>query len=379
MKLIKLEQFLKLFDTSPADDQTLSDFIKTAKVRAGKKTHTLIDYMQRNSIDQTVIEILFSNIQNRFKYLTGFYNMSLRVRDVNSTIHGVVKPMKKNQLDNNSGTIYKNLIRNLHMLDILRNTSSGLENIPTYMNVIIDLYTKNIIDYKILTPSAISYMVDGRLGSVFSSLYFRASILNPYLIYSLNMKHLNGTKIFTPTLGWSSYAFGFLECPDVSEYVGTDVIKNVCNKTQQLCSTYNIKHDIYCSPSEDLLSNKKFINKYREHFDVIFFSPPYYRLELYNGTLQSTNRYKSYSDWLNNYWRQTIKLCSIVANKDCRLCYILSDYGSENSKDQYNLIEDMNNISKEFFTLVKIQPMYNKNVRATNHRDTNEKIIMFTK
>jgi hypothetical protein len=74
-------------------------------------------------------------------------------------------------------------------------------------------------------------MKKGRLGSVFSSYYFRASIMNPYLVYSLNHSLLKGTKIFTPTLGWTSYCYGFLECPMVKEYVGTDVIKSVYDKT----------------------------------------------------------------------------------------------------------------------------------------------------
>ena len=80
-------------------------------------------------------------------------------------------------------------------------------------------------------------MKNGRLGSVFSSYYFRASIMNPYLVYSLNHKLLNGTKIFTPTLGWSSYCYGFLECPMVKEYVGTDVIKSVCDKTNKFATS----------------------------------------------------------------------------------------------------------------------------------------------
>ena len=78
------------------------------------------------------------------------------------------------------------MIRNIHYEDILKNTYSGIENNPTFMKVLYDLYINRIIDYKILTPSAIHYIMDGRIGSVFSSFYFRASIMNPYLVYSLN-------------------------------------------------------------------------------------------------------------------------------------------------------------------------------------------------
>ena len=56
---------------------------------------------------------------------------------------------------------YKNVIRNMHYQDILQNTSSGFINIPTYMQVITDLYENDIIDYKLLTPSALAYIKKG--------------------------------------------------------------------------------------------------------------------------------------------------------------------------------------------------------------------------
>lgn len=92
--------------------------------------------------------------------------------------------------------------------------------------------------------------------------------MNPYLVYSLNHRLLKGTKIFTPTLGWTSYCYGFMECPMVTEYVGTDVIKSVCDKTSKFArENYKDKQvDIYCKPSEDLMKIPQFVKKYRETF-----------------------------------------------------------------------------------------------------------------
>jgi len=220
-------------------------------------------------------------------------------------------------------------------------------------------------------------MNNGRLGSVFSSYYFRASIMNPYLVYSLNKSVLKGTRIFTPTLGWSSYCYGFLECPEVIEYVGTDVISSVCEKTRELATQYHdAKTTIYCKPSEDLFKSKPFMQKYREHFDVVFFSPPYYQLEMYKGAEQSTARYKTYEEWLEKYWEVTIQLCHHVLEKGGKMCYILSGYGPDN---QFDLLTDMNKIAKKYFHLKSTQPMYNKNVHVTSHRETAEKIMVFIK
>jgi len=378
MQLMSLTSFIDLFQSSPADDMNLDKFIEKYNVVTGTKTQTLKEYIKGKQISREHLSIILDNIKNRKEYLKRFYNMSLRINDKNDKIHNNINAMT-NVFDNNKGVVYKNLIRNLHFWDILQNTQSGFDNVPTYMNVLIDLYKNNKIDYKILTPSALHYIKNGRLGSVFSSFYFRASILNPYLIYSLNMSVLKGTKIFTPTLGWSSYAKGFIECPNVIEYVGTDVIPDVCRKTKLLLSDYDIKSDIYCKPSEDLYKSKRFMNKYKHHFDVVFFSPPYYRLELYKSNNQSTTRYSEYHDWLSEYWEKTIQLCCHVLEKNGKLCYILSNYGSKTTNNSFNLVEDMNEITKKYFQLISIDTMQNKNVHSTKHRETGEQIIIFTK
>lgn len=247
MKLLKLKEFIQMFDKN--NIITFQDFLNKYQVKIGEKIIPLKEYIRNKEIDKAKIKLLFEeNIQNRNEYLTRFYNTSLQVND--NDIHIKLPPMKNKEFNNNQSVNYKNLIRNMHYRHILKNTTSGIDNVPSYLNVLTDLYLNNIIDYKILTPSAIFYMQNGRLGSVFSSYYFRASIMNPYLVYSLNKSLLKGTRIFTPTLGWTSYCYGFLECDEVVEYVGTDVIPNVCKKTKDFANEKypNKTVEIYCFP-----------------------------------------------------------------------------------------------------------------------------------
>jgi len=376
MKLLQLDEFIRIFHNNPV---SFTDFLSIAKVRASGGLVPLKEYMKRRNIDREKIKTLYENIKNKDEYLTRFYNLSLRVPD--EGFHITDKPMKNKQLNNNELSTYKNVIRNLHYKGILKDTKSGLDGVPTYMDVIKDLYVNYIIDYKIVTPSALHYIEEGRLGSVYSSFYFRASIMNPYLVYSLNKSVLKGTKIFTPTLGWSSYCMGFLECEEVIEYVGTDVIPDVCKKTMEYAKE-NYKNKtttIYCQPSEKLARTPSFMNKYRGHFDVVFFSPPYYKLELYKSDNQSTDKYKTYEEWLAGYWEETIKMCHHVLSPKGKMCYILSGYGSENTKEQYDLLEDMNTITKKYFKLNGVQPMHNKDVHMTKHKETAEKIMLFSK
>jgi hypothetical protein len=377
MRLLTLDTFIEMFHQNKT--MTFPEYLDKAKVRIGDHLEPLKEYMKRKDIEKAKIKLLFDNIQHRDEYLKRFYNMSLRVQETN--LHIEDGAMKNKAMDNNKHPTYKNVIRNLHYKDILKNTKSGIDNVPTYMQVITDFYLHNIIDYKILTPSALFYIQDGRLGSVFSSFYFRASIMNPFLVYSLNHSVLKGTKIFTPTLGWTSYCFGFLECPLVKEYVGTDVITDVCKKTADFAKTQYPDKEvrIFCHPSEDLMKNAGFKKKYREHFDVVFFSPPYYKLELYAGKNQSTEQYKTYEEWLTKYWEETIRLCHYVLEPHGKMCYILSGYGSENTVDQYDLLGDMNKIAKKYFMLKSQQPMYNKDVHSTKHKETSEQIMIFQK
>ena len=349
MKIIELNEFIDLFKPTQKST-TFKEFLQKAVVKVGKNQTPLKEYMKKKNIDHNDIRTLFENIQNRNEYLTRFYKLSLQVTPEN--LHITDEPMKNKQMNNNIKIHYKNFIRNIHYKDILQNTQSGIDNVPTYMNVMTDLYLNYIIDYKLLTPSGLYYIRGGRIGSVFSSYYFRASIMNPYLVYSLNERLLKGTKIFTPTLGWSSYAFGFLESPHTKEYVGVDVIPSVCTKTAELIQmhSHKITSQLICKPSEDLLQNKPFMDKYRQHFDLVFFSPPYYKLELYSSNNQSTTRYKTYEEWLINYWENTIKICHDVLESNGKLCYILSGYGSEESPE-YKLLKDMNDITKKYFKL----------------------------
>ena len=368
---LQLFSFLRLFaHKTPSFQQ----WLQQAQVKSGNKLTPLKTYQEARKISLDALKRLHDHIIQRDAYLQRFYQTSLHYNELKITD----EPMPKSHLDNNTKVNYKNVIRHLHFRNILQKTKSGLQGLPSFLDVLFDLYTRNIIDYKILTPSALHYLEAGRIGSVFSSFYFRASIMNPYLVFSLNQRVLKGTRIFTPTLGWSSYAYGFAECPQVQEYVGVDVIPDVCQKTTAfLTQQYpRLQSQIYCQPSESLLNNKPFMTQYKNHFDVVFFSPPYYELELYPGKNQSTTTYKTYEEWLEGYWHQTIQLCSHVLQPKGKLCYILSSGGGNQSSD---ILKDMNAITATLFRKQDTLPMYNKNVHVTAHRETAEKIMIYVK
>ena len=86
MDLITIDDFLQIFQSSPADNMNLDNFIDKYKVVTGNKEHNLKDYMKGKSINREHLQLILENIQNRKKYLKRFYNMSLRVNNNNDTI-----------------------------------------------------------------------------------------------------------------------------------------------------------------------------------------------------------------------------------------------------------------------------------------------------
>ena len=380
---ITLEEFLNFF--SKEKYKTFDEFIQNAKVRMRNNISPLHTYLLRKNEDISTpttlsneildnIKPLYEHIINREKYLTQFYKRSLKIPSYDIEINSKI-------LNNNTHSLFKNKIRSLFLKEILCDTKSGFDNIPSFLDVLFDLYQypNCIIDYKLITPSAIDYIKKGRIGSVFSSFYFRASIMNPALVHNIRINYfLNANTILTPTLGWCSYLTGFslLNSKSITHYVGIDIIDSVCHhaKHTPLAMFPPNKIDIYKCQSECVQEiHNEFNTIYINYFDAIFFSPPYYRMELYQGQTQSTNMYKNYDEWLHKYWEKTVMMCKNVLNHDKGvMCYIVSPF------DNYNLPEDLLRITSKYFQLQQIVQIYNKNVNSTKHREPDDKMYIFT-
>ena len=369
---LTLKKWLSYFKSPQVD---INFFYNNAIIRS-TYDYKLSNLVAEKKITKKDINNLYKIcVLDKIKYLTNFYNNNLKIND----------KLEMNDvefsLNNNKNPKFKNLVRNLYFKEILLDTSTIQSNIRGFLEVIIDLYKYNIIDYKLVTPSILKYISENKYSSMVSGLYFRASIMNPFLVYSISKSIFkNPKKILTPTLGWSSYLLGFIQDNRIKEYVGIDVISKVCNTTRNLAKWINpkLKVDIYCQPSEDLYYDKMFISKYKNYFDHVYFSPPYFQLELYKGEHQSTNRYKTYNEWLEKYWDITIKLCKKCLKTNGILCYIISGY-KNNGKD-IDLDTDMNNIIlNNNFILIDNNLMQGTNIGFTKHRKYKETIYMFKK
>jgi len=369
---ITLSEFLLFF--SNKKPTSITEYINNARVKVANNLTPLKKYIDEHTDKKTGIrdiQPLYNHIINREQYLTRFYNTSLRVVEIPP------QPQLASALNNNSQPQMKNRIRNIFLKEILCDTKSGLANIPTFLDVLFDLYQypDSIIDYKLITPSAIEYAKNGRIGSVFSSFYFRASIMNPALVHNVRIHFFpNAKRVLTPTMGWGSYLDGFSHMARLDHYVGIDVIDSVCSKSQtSLIDCRPCEIDIYKCPSEMIaIRHPEFVCKYKDYFDAVFFSPPYYKMELYESPDQSTTNYKSYDEWLSKYWEKTVELCKICINPHGGIfSYIVSPF------DNYNLPADLQKIAIKYFRLLHVVPIYNKNVNSTKHREPDDRLFVF--
>lgn len=375
------QKFLEEFKKKKKN--TFREFINKAVVLNYKsEKKPLLEYAKMRNLSKDDLQLVYEQMNDAETYLSAFYDRSLQVDLKNYFMElSGEQPMPKNAIDNDQKTKYKNLIRNMFFHEILEETQSGIANVKTFFTVVRGFYLDDEIDYKLLTPSAIHYMREHKISSNFSSFYFRASIMNPYLVLSLQERFFKAERVFTPTMGWGSYLTGFLASANfpIKQYVGVDVIPSVCRKVAKFISLNekskfpNLEDwEIVCKGSEILAKDTRFLKKYRGNFDTVFFSPPYYELEMYAGDKQSVRQFKTYEEWLAGYWAPTMFLCSTVLQQGGIMCFIISDY------ENYPLVNDLKKGALNIggFQFLRKMPMLNKQVNY-REKDRGEQILFF--
>jgi hypothetical protein len=285
----------------------------------------------------------------------------------------------------------RRIIRNLHYLDILHTTliTNTCKSKVSFWQTFIHLFNDLKLEDRFFCTSCIQLCLTDIRAPPYKTFFYhiqqyqpKASIFNPFTIKWILDNILKGKSIFTPVLSWSAYMCAFMHS-DYTEYVGTDVIPHVINKTKFLYDTYinNGQYkscDLYCIPSEDLINNKQFMSKYINHFDTILMCPPYYDMEIYADGLQSTKLYKSYDEWLMKYWKVTIQLCHMTLKKTGTFGIIINDYNSL-KKVNYPLIEDTIKLLSPYFEVYSIFKLQNRVSPLRANKKTRTEMLITVK
>ena len=113
------------------------------------------------------------------------------------------------------------------------------------------------------------------------------------------------------SMGWGDRLAGFYASEHGKHYVGIDPRKENHSIYEEQAEFYDKhlgffeherKSEFYCSPAEDFD-----FSQYKEHFDMVFTSPPYFSVERYSyDDTQSWVRYKDINDWNKDFLQKTL-------------------------------------------------------------------------
>lgn len=152
-------------------------------------------------------------------------------------------------------------------------------------------YIKNLLKYNMKNNPNMSIY---KLWYKVFSLYFSSiSLFKPVLAVEVYNKY-KPTSVLDPTMGWGGRLVGACAL-DIPKYIGIDINKNLekpysemVDKLQELGTKTDIKLIF-----QDALK----IDYSKLDYDMVFTSPPYYNIEIYQGTTHKTKE-----EWDNQFY-----------------------------------------------------------------------------
>lgn len=250
---------------------------------------------------------------------------------------------------------------NLSIKNAIVNTLNGKIRKTFFMPALFeDIYNGRVSSNMILT-----FNKSCKLASIFSPNVYR------YLLRSLKKHSTNNKSILFATASWGVPVIA----ADELDYEIVDIV-DVQNTVLQKCHTIkdelfvgkNLLFDntytleTYHTPSEsmDTVINKK--------YDHIISCPPYYDLEIYGASnQQSTDLYKTYNEWLENYWRKTVIASKKLLNDDgvfsfimghhVRYQYMSNDMAEIARQEGFKLVDEIKIVPKRKTENIYLSPV----------------------
>ena len=330
-------------------------------------------------------------------FLQNWYDLHIK-QTARQNISGITNcedPKKPGIIDGSIKTEYGRIVKNLFWEDVYSTYTTNSMGLPTTYEVLKKCVEHPFIYRMWKQPSSQKFVakdkqLNSRLFGILRGTSSKASIFNPNTAAYIISNILKSEKLLTPCLGWASYLIGSFSA-NVKHYVGIDVIPHVVDKCKQLCEEHtsnpligdDLKFDFYCCPSEQLDKRHNFIETYKEYFDSVFFSPPYFDLEVYEGGEQSIESFPNYQDWLKGYWEETVKICYSVLEKGGTFSFVIvPQYRSKN--ETIFIGDDLSNIAKKYFTDIGVKQIQWKTqtslgVEKQKEYGNSERLYLFTK
>lgn len=377
------KKFLKLFDLK---NLSFEEFEKKAEIfyysrkknhkfGASKNISNTLDKIHpeyKNDILKYLYWFLVENAAETLKY---YYDHSINIDSESiyfTDLHVVNKKILKDGTTCYNGIHEKEKIRflkNINFAQFFGITKYDKEAQFGAIATLKKMFEQYCIANSFVTPSIRKHLIDHSFDmffSIFRLTHFKGSIFYPKTYYTILNTEFKGANLLTPVLDWNSYQLAFHNSPNWKHYVGIDVIPQVVENGRTMATEHNQragaslfpdeamqKVDLYCTPSETLINDKAFMKQYKNYFDAVLFSPPYYDLEIYDSENQSTDTFKTYNDWLLGYWDTTVRLCLATMKPGARLGFTISNFTNVVTNEKNNITEDMAKIAGKHLKPIK--------------------------
>ena len=177
-----------------------------------------------------------------------------------------------------------------------------------------------------------------RCGIRNSGYGYGVSNFRPIIAKYIYNKYLAGEispTVYDFSAGWGARCLAAMSLR--YNYIGVDPLTS--NNINDMIKFYKNSKELYipgsyicynvCSQDEVLYELLP------DNIDLAFSCPPYFNLEVYSkDATQSYNQYSNYNDWLEYYWRPTIKICHNKLKDAGKLVFIIKDrYGKLDLKE----------------------------------------------
>ena len=166
--------------------------------------------------------------------------------------------------------------------------------------------------------------------------------LTAKFLYEHFTEHIKDDKItvYDPSSGWGGRILGAMCTDRELHYVGTDPNPDNVGIYESVAEYYNTHcfqsnpfwgkdkpntYEVFQDGSEVISDNPKF-EKYKNSFDFVFTSPPYFNREQYSqDENQSFKKFSAYEDWRDNFIRPTLTTAFENLKHDRYLCWNIAD------------------------------------------------------
>lgn len=250
---------------------------------------------------------------------------------------------------------------NLSIKNAIINTLKGKIRKTFFMPALFE----DIYNGKISSNMVLTFNKSCKLASIFSPNVYRQ------LLRCLKKHSVENKSILFATASWGvpvvaadELGYETVDIVDVQDTVlqKCHLIHTELFKDKNVLFTQPYVLETHCTPSEvmDTVINKK--------FDNIISCPPYYDLEIYGASeKQSTDLYKTYPDWLENYWRKTVlaskKLLndggafSFIMGHHVRYQYMSNDMADIAIKEGFKLVDEIKIVPKRKPSKLYLSPI----------------------